>query len=129
MRDYPRLLAIHILEKDSKKIFKSFIKKYNFTDLYTSGFYDFKTEEEKWAYWFKHIYIANIDLPPLSLYKKLYNYLENSKKEYFIITTNVDDCFYKVGFDPNKYIDLKVVIKYYNVNMLVIQAYMTILIK
>ena len=85
-----------------EKNFKPFIKKYNFTDLYTSGFYNFKTEEEKWAYWFKHIYVANIDLPPLPLYKKLYNYLENSKKEYFIITTNVDDCFYKVGFDPNK---------------------------
>ena len=50
----------------------------------------------------KHIYIANTGLPELPLYKKLYNYLTNSKKEYFIITTNVDDCFYKVGFDPNK---------------------------
>ena len=85
-----------------EKNFKPFIEKYNFKDLYTSGFYDFKTEEEKWAYWSKHIYIANTALPELPLYKKLYNYLENSKKEYFIITTNVDDCFYKVGFDPNK---------------------------
>ena len=85
-----------------EKNFKSFIDKYNFTDLYTSGFYNFKTEEEKWAYWFKHIYIANIGLPVLPLYKKLYDYLENSKKDYFIITTNVDDCFYKAGFSPNK---------------------------
>ena len=85
-----------------EKNFKPFIEKYNFKDLYTSGFYDFKTEEEKWAYWSKHIYIANTGLPELPLYKKLYNYLTNSKKEYFIITTNVDDCFYKVGFDPNK---------------------------
>ena len=85
-----------------EKNFKPFIEKYNFKDLYTSGFYDFKTEEKKWAYWSKHIYIANTALPELPLYKKLYNYLENSKKDYFIITTNVDDCFYKVGFDPNK---------------------------
>ena len=85
-----------------EKNFKPFIEKYNFKDLYTSGFYDFKTEEEKWAYWSKHIYIANTALPELPLYKKLYNYLENSKKDYFIITTNVDDCFYKVGFDPKK---------------------------
>ena len=84
------------------KNFKSFIEKYHFKDLYTSAFYDFKTEEEKWAYWSKHIYIANIGLPELPLYKQLYNFLEKSKKDYFIITTNVDDCFYKVGFDPNK---------------------------
>jgi NAD-dependent SIR2 family protein deacetylase len=85
-----------------EKNFKPFIEKYHFKDLYTSGFYNFKTEEEKWAYWSKHIYIANTNLPELPLYKKLFNYFENSKKDYFIITTNVDDCFYKVGFSPNK---------------------------
>ena len=85
-----------------EKNFEPFIKKYHFKDLYTSGFYDFQTEEEKWAYWSKHIYIANTALPELPLYKKLFNYLQNSKKDYFIITTNVDDCFYKVGFDPDK---------------------------
>ena len=85
-----------------EKNFKPFIEKYHFKDLYTSGFYDFKIEEEKWAYRSKHIYIANTSLLELPLYKKIYIYLENSKKDYFIITTNVDDCFYKVGFDPNK---------------------------
>jgi len=49
------------------KNFKSFIEKYHFKDLYTSGFYDFKTEEEKWAYWSKHIYIANVGLPELPI--------------------------------------------------------------
>ena len=57
------------------KNFRAFINKYNFTDLYTSSFYNFKTQEERWAYWSKHIYIANIGLPELPLYKKLYNYL------------------------------------------------------
>ncbi len=32
-----------------KKHFADFIKKYDFTDMYTSGFYPFKSEEEKWA--------------------------------------------------------------------------------
>ena len=85
-----------------EKNFKTFIDKYNFKDLYTSGFYNFETEEEKWAYWFKHIYIANTGLPVLPLYKKLYDFLEKTKKDYFVITTNVDDCFYKAGFNPNK---------------------------
>lgn len=30
--------------------FKDFIAKYGMTDMYTAGFYPFKTEEEKWAY-------------------------------------------------------------------------------
>ena len=88
-------------ERFDKNI-KPFKEKYNFEDLYTSGFYYFKTEKEKWAYWSKHIYIANTSLPELPLYKKLYNFIENSKKDYFIITTNVDDIFYKVGFDPHQ---------------------------
>ena len=54
------------------KNFKPFIEKYHFTDLYTSGFYPFKTEEERWAYWSKHIYIANVGLPELPLYKQLF---------------------------------------------------------
>lgn len=36
--------------------FAEFIEKYHFTDMYSSGFYDFETEE-KWAYWAKHMYI------------------------------------------------------------------------
>jgi NAD-dependent SIR2 family protein deacetylase len=35
--------------------FKPFIKKYGMKDLYTSSFYPFTTQEEKWAYWAKHI--------------------------------------------------------------------------
>ena len=42
-----------------KKEFKPFINKYGFTDLYTSSFYDFDSEEEYWAYWAKHIDFAN----------------------------------------------------------------------
>lgn len=64
-----------------EKNFKTFIDKYNFKDLYTSGFYNFETEEEKWAYWFKHIYIANTGLPVLPLYKKLYYFFLKKQKK------------------------------------------------
>ena len=79
--------------------FQPWIKKYNFKDLYTSSFYNFPTQEEKWAYWSKHIYIANVGMPPTELYKNLLNWVKN--KNYFVVTTNVDDQFYKAGFDPN----------------------------
>ena len=78
----------------------TFIKKYGFTDLYTSSFYDFKTQEEYWAYWSKHIDFANTGREGTNLYKKIFELVKG--KEYFVITTNVDDQFYKTGFDKDK---------------------------
>ena len=80
--------------------FADFIKKYNFTDMYTSSFYDFETEEEKWAYWAKHIYVNNTGMEATELYKKLFDLVKD--KNYFVITTNVDDQFYKAGFNKDK---------------------------
>lgn len=80
--------------------FEEFIEKYNFTDMYSSGFYDFKTEEEKWAYWAKHMYINCIGMGTTKLYKNLLEIVKN--KNYFVITTNVDEQFYKSGFDKER---------------------------
>ena len=80
--------------------FSDFIEKYHFTDMYTSSFYDFKTEEEKWAYWAKHIYTNDTGMEATKLYKDILKLVKN--KEYFVITTNVDDQFYKAGFDEEK---------------------------
>ena len=80
--------------------FKEFIEKYHFTDMYTSGFYDFKTQEEKWAYWAKHMYINDTGMKATNLYKEILELVKN--KKYFVITTNVDDQFYKAGFDKNR---------------------------
>ena len=68
--------------------------------MYTSSFYDFETEEEKWAYWAKHIYVNNTGMEATELYKKLFDLVKD--KNYFVITTNVDNQFYKDGFDKNK---------------------------
>ena len=80
--------------------FAEFIKKYHFTDMYTSGFYEFDTEEEKWAYWAKHMYINNIGMEATKLYKDILKLVKD--KDYFVITTNVDDQFYKAGFNKEK---------------------------
>lgn len=86
--------------EDFRKEFKSFIEKYKFTDLYTSSFYDFNSQEEYWAYWAKHIKFANTGREGTKLYKDIFNLIKD--KEYFVITTNVDDQFYKTGFDKEK---------------------------
>ena len=83
-----------------EKTFPEFIKKYKMTDMYTSSFYHFKTEEEKWAYWARHLYVNNVGCDAFDLYKELYSFIKN--KDYFVITTNVDDQFYKSGFDKNR---------------------------
>ncbi len=80
--------------------FADFIKKYHFTDMYTSSFYNFETEEEKWAYWARHIYINDTGMGATKLYQDILKLVKD--KKYFVITTNVDDQFYKAGFDEEK---------------------------
>lgn len=39
-----------------QKYFADFIEAYGFSDMYSAGFYPFKTLEEQWAYWSRHIW-------------------------------------------------------------------------
>lgn len=82
------------------KYFSEYKKKYNMTDMYTGGFYPFETLEEKWGYWAKQIYVNENMVNGLPLYEKIYELVKD--KEYFVITTNVDDQFVKSGFPSNK---------------------------
>ena len=77
--------------------FTDFIARYGMTDMYTAGFYPFKTEEEKWAYWSRHIRMNRYDAPVGEVYKQLLELV--SGKPYFVVTTNVDAQFYRAGFD------------------------------
>lgn len=80
--------------------FADFIQKYGMTDMYTAGFYPFKTQEEKWAFWSRHIEINRFLPPALPLYRTLYELVKG--KDYFVLTTNVDYQFYKAGFAPER---------------------------
>ena len=80
-----------------RRFFSDFIQKYNFRDMYTGGFYPFRTLEEKWAYWRRYILINRYENPPKPVYTRLMNLVKD--KDYFVITTNVDHCFQKAGVD------------------------------
>lgn len=80
--------------------FKEFIEKYNMEDLYTSSFYPFKTQEEKWAYWAKHVSLNRFETPATQLYKDLFNLVK--EKNYFVITTNVEHQFWKANFPDER---------------------------
>lgn len=88
-----------------KREFSEFIKRYGFTDLYTSSFYDFPTEEERWAYWAKHIDFARFAPPAMKLYRDLFRLVDG--KEYFVITTNVDGQFRKGGFASDRLFEVQ----------------------
>lgn len=83
-----------------EKYFFDFIEKYGFEDMYFGGFYSFETKEEFWAYWSRYIYINRYMNPPKPVYEKLYDLVKD--KDYFVITTNVDHCFQKAGFDKKR---------------------------
>ena len=76
--------------------FAPFIARYGFTDMYTAGFYPFKTAEEFWAYWAKHISFNRFEPAAAPLYQKLRALI--GPKDFFVITTNVDGQFFKAGF-------------------------------
>lgn len=82
------------------KYFADFEAQYGFHDMYSGGFFPYKTLEEYWAYWSRYIYINRYLDTPKPVYDELYSLVKN--KDYFVITTNVDHCFQKADFDPKR---------------------------
>lgn len=76
--------------------FSEFIQKYGMEDMYSAGFYPFATQEEKWAYWSKHIFYNRYSVGATAVYRELHNLVQD--KNYFILTTNVDHQFLLSGF-------------------------------
>ena len=82
------------------RYFEDFSKKYHYKDMYSGGFYSYQTPNEQWAFWSRNIYVNRYQNPPKPLYHTLYELVKN--KDYFVITTNVDHCFQKAGFDKKR---------------------------
>ena len=82
------------------RYFRDFKDKYHFPDMYTGGFYPYSTEEEKWAFWSRYVYINRYMRPPKPVYEQLYGLIKD--KDYFVLTTNVDHCFQRTGFDKKR---------------------------
>ena len=80
--------------------FSNFAAKYGFPDMYTGGFYPYPTQEEFWAYWSRYILINRYQDAPKPVYENLYKLVQG--RDYFVITTNVDHCFQKAGFDKRR---------------------------
>ena len=83
-----------------ERYFSDFSEKYGFSDMYSGGFYPYPAPEEFWAYWSRYIFINRYLDPPKPVYDALLRLV--GEKDYFVITTNVDHCFQKAGFEKNR---------------------------
>ena len=83
-----------------EKYFSDFAAKYGIKDMYSGGFYPFPTQEAFWAYWSRYIFINRYQDAPKPVYDDLLKLVQD--KDYFVITTNVDHCFQKAGFDKKR---------------------------
>ncbi|MDE7440207.1 MAG: Sir2 silent information regulator family NAD-dependent deacetylase [Clostridia bacterium] len=82
------------------KYFADFNAKYGITDMYSGGFYPYETLEEYWTWWSRHIYYNRYADIPKPIYNELYELVKD--KDYFVLTTNVDHCFQRSGFDKQR---------------------------
>ena len=83
-----------------KRYFSDFEEKFGFHDMYSGGFYPYETQEEFWAFWSRNIWINRYMDAPKPVYDDLFSMVRN--KDYFVLTTNVDHCFQKAGFDKRR---------------------------
>lgn len=68
--------------------------------MYSGGFYPYETPEEYWAYWSRYVFLNRYMPAPKPVYDELFDIVRD--KNYFVITTNVDHCFQKAGFDKKR---------------------------
>lgn len=80
--------------------FGDFIAKYGYRDMYSASFQRYESPEEHWAYWSRHIMMNRYLHEDNGVYADLLTLLHG--KDYFVITTNVDHCFQRFGFDKER---------------------------
>ena len=83
-----------------RKHFADFEEKYGFHDMYSGAFCRYDTPEEHWAYWSRFITVNRYMDAPKPVYQEIFKRVKD--KDYFVITTNVDHCFQKAGFDKKR---------------------------
>lgn len=83
-----------------EKYFRDFEERYGYHDMYSLGFYPYDSMEEFWGYWCRYIWINRYMPIPSRVYQDLLDLVKD--KDYFVLTTNVDHCFQKSGFDKKR---------------------------
>lgn len=80
--------------------FFDFKERLGLTDMYSGGFYPFPDGETRWAFWARNIYVNRYLAPPKPVYDDQLALVRG--RNYFVITTNVDHCFQRAGFEKER---------------------------
>lgn len=80
--------------------FPDFKAKYQLQDMYSATFYPYASPRAFWAYMSRHILLNRYAEDGGAVYASLLELVKN--KDYFVLTTNVDHCFQKAGFDKQR---------------------------
>lgn len=83
-----------------RRYFADYAARYGYQDMYSGGFYPYETFEEHWAYWSRYIWLNRYQNAPRPVYEDLLRLVRD--KDYYVLTTNVDHCFQKAGFDKHR---------------------------
>lgn len=83
-----------------QRYFRDYAERYGYQDMYSGGFYPYDTFEEHWAYWSRYIWLNRYQNAPRPVYEDLLRLVQD--KDYYVLTTNVDHCFQKAGFDKHR---------------------------
>ncbi|MDO4633998.1 MAG: Sir2 silent information regulator family NAD-dependent deacetylase [Eubacteriales bacterium] len=84
-----------------QKYFADFVAKYHYPDEYSGGFMvGDRPLNEFWAFWSRNIYLNRYMKAPKPVYEDLLELVK--EKDYFVLTTNVDHCFQRAGFDKQR---------------------------
>ena len=83
-----------------ERYFKEFGERYGFHDMYSGGFYPYRTLEEYWGWWSRQILVNRYEAGVGKPYRDLLELVRG--KDYFVITTNVDHQFQLAGFDKER---------------------------
>lgn len=99
--------GIHIFADNAAFIenFGDFRKKYGFHSIIEGCFYSFPSEEEKWAFFSRmyNYFLYNRGASPVM--KNLYNLVKD--KNYFVVTSNIDDHFRLSGFQEERLFEIE----------------------
>lgn len=82
------------------RLFGDFAARYGFSDMYSGGFYPYDTLEEHWGFWSRYVMCNRYEPIPGRVYQQLLDLLRD--RDYFVLTTNVDHCFQRAGFDKQR---------------------------
>ena len=83
-----------------ERLFADFAARYGFSDMYAGGFYPYDSLEEHWAFWSRYVMCNRFEPAPKPIYEQLLELMRG--RDYFVLTTNVDHCFQRAGFDKHR---------------------------